>query len=291
MVKLEMVDIVSYWKVTKPRLWFLLVYTGMAGYLIASKGLIDMKFFLTLLALITGTAGANVVTSYIDRDIDAIMIRTMKRPIPSGKIYPAWKALIYGLILVTIAIISSYLINIYALAFMLFGLFDNIIIYSAIFKRRNPINIIVGSFSGGAPAVIGYTAYSCRIDLLAIVLAALIVVWTPVHIWSLALYYRDDYKRAGVPMLPVVTSVETAIRCIASTSILLVVFSYLIPALHTPFNTIGYYIPVTVINIILLYIALRLIIKPNLRWSWRLFKVTSPYLGIIFTVMMLLSFM
>lgn len=285
-----MVDIVSYWKVTKPRLWFLLVYTGLGGYLIASKGLIDTRFFITLLALIAGTAGANVVTSYIDRDIDAIMIRTMRRPIPSGKIYPAWKALIYGLILVSIAVFTSFLINIYALAFMLFGLFDNIIIYSAIFKRRNPINIIVGSFSGGAPAVIGYAAYANRVDLLAITLAALIVVWTPVHIWSLALYYRDDYKRAGVPMLPVVTSVKTAIRCIASTSILLTVFSYLISMLHKPFNTITYYIPITILNIIMLYIALRLIIKPDLKWSWRLFKITSPYLGIIFTLMMILSF-
>lgn len=278
-----------YWKVTKPRLWILLVYTGISGYLIASGGHVNIQLFLILLtSLITGTAGANVITSYIDRDIDAIMIRTKHRPIPSGKIRPNI-ALLFGISLALTGIVTSTLINLYTLLFMLFGLFDNIIVYSLIFKRKNPLNIILGSFSGGAPVIIGYTAYTNSIDYLALVLAALIVVWTPVHIWSLALYYRDDYRRAGVPMLPVVMNEKASIRCIASTAILLILFSYLIPYLQPRFINVIYILPTSILNMFLGFISLKLFISPEMKWSWRLFKLTSPYLGIIFTIMIILS--
>lgn len=281
--------LVSYWKVTKPRLWLLLVYTGIGGYITASEGIMNTNFIILVVALITGTAGANVITSYIDRDIDAVMIRTMNRPIPAGKIRPAWKALIYGLALTIIGVLLLAIINIYALIFGLLGLFDNIIIYSAIFKRRNPLNIILGSFSGGTPAVIGYVAYTNSLEIFPFILAALIVVWTPVHIWSIALYYKDDYRRAGVPMLPVVVELKTAIRCIASTTVILILFSYLIPLLNLKFNSPYYLIPVTIFNIILFYIAFRLIVKPDIRWSWRLFKYSSPYLASIFSILILIS--
>ncbi len=279
----------TYWILTKPRLWFLLVYTGISGFLIASNGDINLQLFMILfISLVSGTAGANVVTSYIDRDIDSIMERTRNRPLPRGEITPK-NALIFGLFLVAVSIITSALINIYTLIFMLFGLFDNIIIYSLVLKRRNPLNIVLGSFSGGCPVVIGYTAYANNVDALSIILAALIVVWTPVHIWSLALYYRDDYKRAGVPMLPVVTSEAKSIRCIASTAIFLILFSYLIPVLQPRFNHYIYLSIMTVLNILLGFYAFKLLLKPDLRTSWKLFKLTSPYLGIIFTVMVLLS--
>ena len=166
-----MSSIAAYWEVTKPRLWFLLVYTGVAGYIIASKGNINTaSLIILIIALISGTSGANVVTSYIDRDIDAVMNRTRLRPIPSRRIYPAWKALIYGSVLIGISLVTSLLINILAFLFMLFGLFDNIIIYSKMLKRRNPINIIMGSFSGGAPLIIGYVAYTGYLDLFSIIL-------------------------------------------------------------------------------------------------------------------------
>lgn len=281
---------VAYWEVTKPRLWLLLVYTGLVGYVIASRGDIDGGILLLLIvSLITGTGGANVVTSYIDRDIDAVMNRTRLRPIPSRRIFPAWKALVYGVVLASISLITSYIINIIAFAFMLFGLFDNIIIYSKMLKRRNPVNIIMGSFSGGAPIVIGYVAYTGYVDIFSVLLASLIVLWTPVHIWSLALYFRDDYRRANIPMLPVVTSEKTAIRCIASTAILFLLFTYVIPLVNPLFNNLTYYVPLTVMNIILLYLEVKLLIRPDVKLSWRLFKFTSPYLAIIFTIMMLIS--
>jgi len=285
-----MSSLMAYLEVTKPRLWLLLIYTGIAGYIIASHGDINVNLLsILLIALITGTSGANVVTSYIDRDIDSVMNRTRLRPLPSRRIYPAWKALVFGLILIVISLFTSLWINIIAFIFMVFGLVDNIIIYSAIFKRKNPINIIIGSFSGGAPAIIGYAAYTGSIDIFSLIIAALIVLWTPVHIWSLALYFKDDYKRANIPMLPVVISEKTAIRCIASTALLLVIFTYIIPLTNQLFHTWMYYLPLTIMNIILLYLEIKLLIHPDIKISWKLFKFSSPYLGIVFTIMMLIA--
>lgn len=278
-------SIKAYWLVTKPRLWLLLLYTGLAGYFMAGGGSIDApRLILLFISLLTGTAGANTVTSYIDRDIDRLMERTRNRPIPSGMIDPPEKALIFGLILSFIGLATSIPLGIYPSIFMLFGLIDNIIIYSLLTKRRTKWNIILGSFSGGAPTIIGFTTYTGYLDLEPILWAGLIVIWTPVHIWSLALFYRRDYYRAGVPMLPAVTSESTAIRCIASSSSILIIFSILIPLIYPAYNTLTYIIPVSILDAIIVYLSIRLILKPTLRYSWILFKYTSPYLAIIFTI-------
>jgi protoheme IX farnesyltransferase len=166
---------------------------------------------------------------------------------------------------------------------MIFGLIDNIIIYSYLSKRRTSWNIILGSFSGGAPIIIGYTTATHTLNIIPILWAALIVIWTPVHIWSLALFYKEDYRKAGVPMLPTVTSEKTAIRCIASSSVILILFSILLPMIsHTYLNYI-YISVVSIADIIIVYFALKLIIKPTEKDAWKLFKATSPYLAILLT--------
>ena len=279
----------TYFILTKPRLWLLLLYTGIVGYFIGSRGEIDLTIFMLLLiSLWTGTAGANTVTSYIDRDIDAIMKRTRNRPLPRGLIKPPTNALYFGFILSIIAIVTSYMINTIVLFFMLFGLIDNIVIYSILTKRRTPWNIILGSFSGGAPVVIGYAAATGRIDLISIIWAAFVVIWTPIHIWSLALYYREDYSKAGVPMLPVIINIKSAIRCIAISAVLLVGFNLSLPILYPIYIHPLFLAPSITLNIIILYLSFKLILNPSEKLSWRLFKITSPYLGIIFTTAMLI---
>ncbi len=275
----------TYFILTKPRLWLLLVYTGMAGYVIASNGFINPQIFtILLISLISGTAGANTITSYIDRDIDAIMVRTKNRPLPRGDIDPPIKALYFGCILAGIAIVTSWMLNLLALAFMLFGLFDNIVIYSYLTKRRTPWNIILGSFSGGAPAVIGYVTYTNQFTLEALILAAFIVIWTPIHIWSLALFYRDDYRKAGVPMLPAVVDESKAIKCIGCSAIILIFFSLILPILDSRFLTPVYIIPVVSLDALIAVLSAKLILRPRMRTSWVLFKLTSPYLAIVFTL-------
>jgi len=279
----------TYFVLTKPRLWSLLVYAGIAGYLIASKGSIDLTLLILFISLLAGTAGANTITSYIDLDIDRIMIRTKKRPLPRGLIDPPHKALIFGFILSGIAIALSYYINIATLALMLFGLFDNIVIYSLLSKRRTSWNIILGSFSGGATIAMGYTAYFNNLPLEAVILAGLIVIWTPLHIWSLALYWKEDYIKAGVPMLTAVLDEKAAIRCLGSSAIILVIFSLVLPVFGGIFVNPVYLISVSILDIIILYFSFKLILKPERKIAWVLFKLTSPYLFIVLTILILLS--
>ncbi len=278
----------TYFKVTKPHVWSLLVYTGSAGYLIASGGSIDLTFLLVTVALILGTAGANTVTSYFDQDIDRIMFRTMNRPIPKGDISPD-SALYYGLLLVFGSVALSVFINPLVLIFMLIGLFDNIIIYSWWSKRRTPLNIILGAPSGGMPTLIGFAAYSMNLSIDAWILFLLVIVWTPLHIWTLALKYRDDYIKANVPMLTSIVDVEKGIKIIGLSSIILVAFSFLLPFSGEKYMNPIFLGSLIAINIIILYYTLKALIHPSMDVIWRLFKVTSPYLTVIYTAGILVS--
>ncbi len=281
--------LVNYWQVTKPRTWFLLTFTGfcsaIVGFGVSGKNIDWYVVMLTTLAIILGSAGANAITCYIDRDIDAVMDRTRMRPLPSGKIKPAEKALYFGLILSTIAIAISIMLNLICFGLMLFGLIDNILVYNKWLKRRNPINIIAGSFSGGAPAMIGYSAATTENLTFGLILAAIVVLWVPTHIWSLALKYKEDYMKVKVPMLPVVVPEKVAIRCIASTSVLMVAFSFL-PVLMSVFQMI-YAMIASIFGAVILILNSLLVIRPDARKAWFVFKMSSPYLAALFTAMVL----
>ncbi|MCL7384935.1 MAG: heme o synthase [Thaumarchaeota archaeon] len=281
--------LVSYWQVTKPRTWFLLTFTGfcsaIVGFGVSGKSIDWYIVMLATLAVTLGSAGANAITCYIDRDIDAVMDRTKMRPLPAGKIRPAEKALYFGLALSTIAVGISLMLNLICFGLMLFGLIDNILIYSKWLKRRNPINIIAGGFSGGAPAMIGYSAATTENLALGLVIAALVVLWIPTHIWSLALRYKEDYAKVKVPMLPVVVPEKVAIRCIVSTSILMVMFS-LVPVLMGVFRAL-YMMVVLIFGVAILLINFLLAIRPNAKRAWLVFKLSSPYLAVLFMSMVL----
>ncbi len=281
-------NIKAYWEVTKPKIWYLLVFTALVSTFIASAiNNIDitwLTYMLVFASVVSGSASANTLTSYIDRDIDAIMERTKHRPIPTGRISPK-NALYYGLILAFISLILSYFINIYVLALMAFGLIDNILIYSRLLKRRTAWNIILGGFCGGAPALIGYTAVTTTNIELGLILGGLVFLWTPTHIWSLALRVKDDYAKAKVPMLPVVVSEKYTIRIIAITTLIMVIFSIL-PVIWHYFGII--YLIISVISgVIISVMSISLVIKPTLDKSWRLFKFSSPYLTLIFIAMII----
>lgn len=271
-----------YFEVTKPKIWYLLVFTALGGVIFASGRPIPWITLLIVgISVTLGSAGANTLTSYFDRDIDLIMNRTKARPIPSKRIYPSSKALYFGLILSFLSIIISYyFINLLAAALMIFGLFDNVIVYSKILKRRHPISIILGGFSGGTPVLIGYASITNTIDFTSIILASLVVIWIPSHIWSLALHSKEDYKKANVPMLPVIISEKASVRYIALTSILLVIFSLLL-ILFYPMGII-YQITVILTGIIMVILNIWLLQKPNEDRAWIVFKYSSPYLALIF---------
>jgi protoheme IX farnesyltransferase len=167
---------------------------------------------------------------------------------------------------------------------MAFGLFDNIIVYSKWLKRKSQTNIILGGFSGAPPTLIGYVAVTTQNIEIGIIMAALVFLWIPTHIWSLALHVKADYTRARVPMLPVVSNERRSVRVIAITTLLMVIFS-VVPFFINQFGLI-YLTTATVFGIAMIALSIWLMIKPSENVSWILFKFSSPYLSAIFIAFM-----
>ena len=276
----------NYYELTKPKIWYLLVFTAFGSAITASYStdtfLSPLQWVFLLVGIVTGSAAADALTGYNDRDIDAIMDRTKARPIPSGRISPR-NALIFGLLLAAISLFCAWSINYITLGLMAFGLFDNIIVYSKWLKRKSQSNIILGGFSGGVPALIGYVAVTTEHLEIGLTMAGLVFLWIPTHIWSLALHVRKDYTKAGVPMLPVVASEKRSVQVIAGTTLLMVVFS-IIPFLNQ-FGLI-YFITAISGGIIMIVTSLWLLVKPSEKASWLLFKISSPYLTALFVAFM-----
>lgn len=278
----------AYVELTKPRSVFLLVFTALATMVVAQEvygHLAPLQFTAALLAVTLACAGANAVSCYIDRDLDAAMERTRRRPIPAGKINPPARALYWGLLLFTSSLLLGWLLNPVAFACLWAGMLGYVGVYSLWLKRRSSWNIILGGFSGGVPALFGWAAVSGKIDLLPLLMAALVVLWIPNHIWSLAFFYREDYARVKVPMLPVVCEARKALHCLLSTVVLMVIFSLLIYLT----GSWGYiYLATSLLTgAVSLGLSLHVYIHPSPQNAWRLFKFSSPYLFVLFLSMML----
>ena len=278
----------NYVEVTKPPIVFLLVFTSLATMIVAwsqtLRPLTPTLLIAATAAITAASAGCDTLTSYVDRDIDKIMHRTRHRPIPSGRITPS-RALAWGLFLAAFGLVVAYVINPLSFVWIALGVLDNVVVYSLLLKRRSSLNIILGGISGGLPVMFGWSAVTNSISLLPILLAALVVLWIPGHIWSLAIFTKDDYKRARVPMLPVVTKLTTALRCVVSTVVLMIPFSlWIFFAGH--FGWV--YLAVALLfGVWVLYINLKLFFNPNNEMAYKAFKVSSPYLFALFCAMIL----
>jgi protoheme IX farnesyltransferase len=278
----------DYVEVTKPKTVALLVFTSVAAMAVAAlseKWFIPPLILAGLIAITTATAGCNTVTCYIDRDIDAIMRRTSRRPIPTGRIAPAERALVWGLFLIAVGLVLGLWINIVSFVILFLGVLDNVLVYSLLLKRRNPLNIILGGFSGGLPAMFGWSTVTGTVSVLSILLAGLVVLWIPSHIWSLAIFSKEDYARAGVPMLPVVMEEKAALRCIVATVILMIPFSLAV-YWEGGFGWI-YAVTAIVLGTVVLLLNVHLFIGPTRANAYRAFKVSSPYLFLLFLSMII----
>jgi protoheme IX farnesyltransferase len=279
----------SYWKLARPRIWTLLTFTGIVSMLVAYRETMVAPSIGTIvpcfIALTLGSASAEVLTNYHDRDVDSMMKRTMKRPLPSGEVSPR-SALLFGLVMaIPSVLIPLAFINVASAGFMVAGLFVNIIIYSLLLKRRCWLNIVLGGISGGMPVMVGYSAVPTANPFapIALYMFALVVIWIPTHVWSLAIFSRSDYEAAKIPMLPVVFGDRVATVCIAGTSALLAFFSLAI-FLFTHIS-IFYTISALVLGAIVLTLSAKLAIDQDLHTAWTLFKITSPYLALIFLLL------
>jgi protoheme IX farnesyltransferase len=209
----------------KPRVLTLVVFTGLAGLLVAPGHLNPLLAGVAVLCITVGAGACGAINMWYDRDIDALMRRTKSRPIPAGRIEPG-SALAYGITLaVASVLVMALATNIVAALVLALSIGFYVFVYTMWLKRRTPQNIVIGGAAGAFPPVIGWAAVTGSIGLLPVLMFAIVFFWTPPHFWSLSLWAHDDYRRAGVPMLPVVAGAKETRRQILLYTLLLVPLS------------------------------------------------------------------
>ena len=270
-------------EVSKPRIIVLLVITAVTSMYAGSKLVGPEIGYLEILHIIIvgsiASAGSSALNHYYDRDIDSKMKRTSNRPIPSGRIVDS-RVLVYGLGASIFSVIYAALIINYLCAFFVaLGIFFYVIIYTMWLKRLNSSNIVIGGFAGSAASMAGWSAATGSIDILGFLIGFLVFVWTPSHFWCLAMKLRDDYAEANVPMLPVLIGMERTSKYILANTIILLPYSLLLYAF-------GMGIVYTIIAVIsgglMLVYHYKLTKTPTSDFAWKAYKVTAPYLTIIF---------
>ena len=292
-----------YYELTKPKIWYLLVFTAFGAALTASNiyniPISIETWALMLFSVAAGSAAANTLTNYHDRDIDAIMERTKDRPLPSKRIYPAVKARNFGLVLAGISLVLAFAISftttfeqgVWATIFIAFALVNNIIVYSYVLKRNSRTNIILGGLCGGSPPMIGWVAVTMS-DLwtMGLAMAGLVFIWIPMHIWALTLHFKEDYNKVDVPMLTAVQSEKTSARAIALSTVVMVLFSIapFFITTETGEDMVGdvYLWTAIASGALMLGLSVWVTIKPMEKAAWTLFKFSSPYLAVLFIALM-----
>ena len=270
-------------EISKPRIVILLVITAVTSMFAASKlvgpeldtwGLIHI-----IIAGGLATAGSSALNHYYDRDIDPLMTRTSTRPIPSGRIKPN-SVLIYGLIVSVISVVYGALaLNFVSAFFIALGIFFYVIIYTAWLKRLNSSNIVIGGFAGSAASMAGWSAATGSMDVLGFLIGFLVFVWTPSHFWCLAMKMKDEYSEAKVPMLPVLIGMQKTSTYILINTLILLPYSLMLYAFGM--GLVYTAIAAASGGLMLVY-HYKLTKLPTSEFAWKAYKVTAPYLTIIF---------
>ncbi len=274
-------SIQDYIQLMKLRIAALLLLVAAAAYIATSGPRIDpVAFGLLMLTGLLASSGASAVNHYIDRDIDAIMRRTSTRPLPSHRIDPAARALTFGLGLTALSLGIAYeWINPLTAAMIALGFAVYVGVYTLGLKRTHVSNIVIGGFAGSCPALAGSAAAVNAISLPAALIALLVVLWTPAHFWALAFRSREDYRRAGLPMLPVVKDAPTAARAIALSSALVALASvafFFTDAFHD-----AYFVAAIALGAVLLFLSVQFLREPTQEHAWTGYKFSGIYLALL----------
>lgn len=272
----------DYALLLKPRVMSLVVFTGFVGMLVAPGSLHPVLAFAAVLCIAVGAGAAGALNMWFDADIDAVMARTAKRPVPSGKL-TANDALGFGLVLsVGSVTFMALALNLAAATLLALTIVFYAVIYTIWLKRRTPQNIVIGGAAGAFPPMIGYAAVTGSVTIESLVLFAIIFLWTPPHFWALALFVKMDYSRAGVPILPTTSGEPETRRQILLYSVLLAI-SGLLPWV-LGFGGAAYGVISSVLGAVFVYRAFRL-------WQGkdgadrRLFTFSILYLFLIFATL------
>jgi len=212
----------DYIALMKPRVMSLVVFTALVGLAVAPGSLHPVAAFTALLCIAVGAGAAGALNMWYDADVDALMTRTARRPVPMGRVRPG-EALAFGLTLGSFAVVVlGLLVNWVAAALLAFTIFFYVVIYTIWLKRSTPQNIVIGGAAGAFPPMIGWAAVTGSLSLEPVLLFLIIFFWTPPHFWALALYRTEDYARARIPMLPVVSGDASTRRQIMLYTLVLV---------------------------------------------------------------------
>ncbi len=230
------------------------------------------------------SAGSSALNHYYDRDIDATMSRTRSRPIPSSRMSPR-AVLVYGLGVSCVSVVYGYLLlNAASAFFIALGIFSYVVIYTIWLKRKNTSNIVIGGIAGSAASWAGWAAATGTMDLLGFLVGFLVFVWTPSHFWCLAMKIRDEYQQANVPMLPVVVGMHKTSVYILANTLILVPYSLALYAFGMGLVYLGI---AAVSGGLMLAYHYKLTKNPTSDFAWKAYKVTAPYLTIIFLAVVL----
>jgi protoheme IX farnesyltransferase len=217
----SMAGVGDYFELMKPRVMSLVVFTALVGLALAPGHLHPVLAFTALLCIAVGAGAAGALNMWYDADIDALMKRTVRRPIPAGLVQPG-EALAFGVTLAAFAVVTlGLLVSWLASAMLAFTIFFYVVVYTMWLKRVTPQNIVIGGAAGAFPPMIGWAAATGGIGVEPLLLFLIIFVWTPPHFWALSLAKTDEYARAGVPMLPVVAGADETRRQILLYSLVL----------------------------------------------------------------------
>jgi protoheme IX farnesyltransferase len=275
----------DYFALTKPMIIVLLLITALGGLFLASNGVPPL--LTTLIVLIGGSlgaGGANAINHYLDRDIDNKMSRTSNRPLPSNRIAPN-HALYFGITLNVIAFtVLFYWVNLISAALVAGATIFYALVYTAWLKRTSIQNIVIGGAAGAVPPMVGWAAITGGLELPSLYLFGIVFFWTPPHFWALSLLMKDDYAKAGVPMLPVVYGEEATAKGILGHSIILITLTILFATT----SVVGaiYAASALMLGTIFLLYAIRVFRATTRQNARRLYLYSLLYLALLFTAMM-----
>jgi protoheme IX farnesyltransferase len=274
----------AYFALTKPRIIELLLITTVPSMIVAQRGMPPLSLILfTLIGGALSAGGANAINCYIDRDIDRVMHRTRKRPLPAHQIEPR-NALIFGSILGVVAFVFLALtVNLISAVLSTAALLFYVFVYTLALKRTTPQNIVIGGAAGAVPALVGWSAVTGRVEAPAIALFFIIFYWTPPHFWALSMRYQGEYAAAGVPMMPVVYGRNETAKHILLYSLLL--FATCLVFFSVAQMGLVFLGATVVLNAVFIWMSVKLWRKPATRTAWGLFRYSIYYLGLLFAAM------
>jgi len=276
----------DFFALMKPRVMLLAVFTALVGLMIAPGKIDPVLGFVAILAIAIGAGAAGVLNMWYDADIDALMTRTARRPIPLGRISRT-EALSFGLALAVGAVaVLGLALNLKAAALLAFAILFYVVVYTAWLKRSTPQNIVIGGAAGALPPVIGWTAATGDVGVEPLILFLIVFLWTPPHFWALALTRVDEYARAGVPMLPVVAGRSATAKQILTYSLLLPPVSILPWALGFAGGVYGAIAAICGAIFVTLAVQLRRSRGINQHAAHRLFAFSILYLFLLFAALL-----